>query len=127
MIPKSITEVTSLNTLAWSSAVRAGVDQYGHVVTFSPAASRSFDPHNANAPVTPHGRPARASVAMLTAASPSAPAASGQGPWRSWGLPPIGPRSDPGGPARRSTASVLAAIVAKSARLITKAGTTPSI
>src|SRR5438067_8759012 len=86
MIPKSITEVTSLNTLAWSSAVRAGVDQYGHAVTFTPAASRSFDPHNANAPVTPHGRPARASVAMLTAASPSAPAASGQGPCSTWPL-----------------------------------------
>src|SRR5438309_11326978 len=78
MMPKSMTDVTSLNTLALSSALR--VDQYGHEPTSTPRAASIFDPQSANADVMPQGRPASASVATLTAASPSAPAASGQGP-----------------------------------------------
>src|SRR5207247_7885815 len=82
MIPKSMTEVTSVRTLACSSAARGSDDQYGHAETSTPANASGFDPDSANADVTPHGRPASASVATFTSARPIAPAASGHGPRR---------------------------------------------
>src|SRR5690242_16310549 len=135
MIPKSMTDVMSLNTLACSSAVRAGVAQYGHEVIWTPAASSAFDPQSAKAPVTPHGRPASASVAMLTAASPSAPATRGQGPRsrlvpgtcqaRAWHSPGTAPAR--ASRHRLSTTHAATAIDAKSAMLIANAGHTPNV
>src|SRR5207248_7861565 len=132
MMPKSVTDVMSRKTLAWSSAARAGVDQYGHEATGTPAAARAFDPQSAKAPVIPHGRPASASVATLTAARPSAPAASGQGPRTTWCLTPnsdpeLRPRTPTPSRRLRSMKSVAAAMVAKTARLIASAGHTPSV
>ena len=68
----SITDVTSSAIGAWSAARCAGVDQYGHVSTLTFNAASALAPHNANAEVTPHGRPAISSVAMFTAARPMA-------------------------------------------------------
>src|ERR1700694_4463193 len=106
MIPKAITDVTSLKTLAWRSAVRDC--QYGQAATFAPVAATIFEPHSANADVTPHGRPASASVAMLTAASPTARPASGHGPRSHEPRPYVArirldPAAFPLDPARRST------------------------
>ena len=67
-------------TEAFNEAACAGAAQYGHDATCTPAADAAFAPHSANAPVTPHGRPERISVAMLTTARPIAPATSGHGP-----------------------------------------------
>src|SRR4029079_19211963 len=69
MIPKSITDVTSFNTLDCSAAACAGVVQYDHDATLTPSAWNHFAPHSANADVTPHGRPPIVNVAMLTSAS----------------------------------------------------------
>src|SRR3990172_950024 len=80
MIPISITDVTSLSTLARSAEAFPAGCQYGHAATSTPTAASIFDPHNANADVTPHGRPAKTSVAIFTTARPSAPATSGHGP-----------------------------------------------
>src|SRR5262245_34283655 len=80
MMPKFITDVTSLRTLAFNAAACAGTVQYGHVLTDSPKAPATFAPHSANADVTPHGRPPMTSVAMLTMARPMAPTTSGHGP-----------------------------------------------
>src|SRR5688572_7109535 len=80
MIPTFMTDVTSARTLASRAAFCAGAVQYGHDATGMPIACAIFAPQRANADVTPHGRPARSSVAMLTTASPTAPAANGHGP-----------------------------------------------
>src|SRR6187200_686625 len=80
MMPKSITEVTSISTLDLSAAACAGAAQYGHDAMSMPSAANHFAPHSAKADVTPHGRPPIVSVAMLTTARPIAPAASGHGP-----------------------------------------------
>ena len=72
-----MTEVMSLKTLASSAADPC---QYGQEATSTPIAANAFEPQRANPDVIPHGLPARASVATFTAASPSAPAISGQGP-----------------------------------------------
>ena len=80
MIPKSITDVTSINTLDLSAVACAGACQYDHDATSMPSAANHFAPHSAKADVTPHGRPPIVSVAMLTTASPMAPATSGHGP-----------------------------------------------
>src|SRR5918993_4144241 len=87
MMPKSITEVTSINTLDFSAAACAGAVQYDHDATSTPIASNHFAPHSANADVTPHGRPPMVSVAMLTMARPTAPATSGHGPVSHRGAP----------------------------------------
>src|SRR5579885_803190 len=71
-MPKSITEVTSVNRLPLNCAARAGDDQYGHAATSTPTAASAFEPHSANAEVMPHGRPASASVATLSSANASA-------------------------------------------------------
>src|SRR6185503_16026770 len=116
--PMSITDVTSSAIGAWSAARCAGVDQYGHASTFTFSVASALAPHNANADVTPHGRPAIRSVAMLTAARPIAPAASGHGP-RSQRAPSSRGSGAAAaiGARRRSTTIVIAAIAAKSARL----------
>src|SRR4051812_34770942 len=80
MMPISITEVTSVRTLARNAAAFVAGCQYGHEDACTPTAATIFDPHNANADVTPHGRPESVSVAIFTAARPSAPAANGHGP-----------------------------------------------
>src|SRR5262245_1775285 len=121
-IPKSMTEVTSLKTLACSSPARAC--QYGHDATSAPVAATIFDPHNANAEVTPHGRPASASVATLTAARPSAPAANGHGPRNhERSLRRCVP--DEAGRVRRSMTSENTAMAPNSDRLIARAAHGP--
>src|SRR5215211_3348325 len=80
MMPNSITEVTSLNTLPSNSARRSGVDQYGQLQASIPIPSAIFEPQSAKAEVMPQGRPDRARVAKLPIASTTAPATSGQGP-----------------------------------------------
>src|SRR5688572_22047623 len=122
-IPKFITDVTSSKTLACSSAVRAGVCQYGQLDTSTPVAATSFDPQSANADVTPHGLPAITSVATLIAASPSAPATSGQGPRRSDADAVLRSRSPW---RRRSIATDAIATDPKSSRLPPIAGASPS-
>ena len=61
MIPMSMTVVTSCAIGAFSTL--ACFAQYGHEATSMPSAMNALAPHNANADVTPHGRPANASVA----------------------------------------------------------------
>src|SRR6185295_20062313 len=80
MMPAFITDVTSVRTLALSAAACAGAAQYGQCATSMPSAIAICAPHSANAPVTPHGLPEIASVAMLTSASAAPPATSGHGP-----------------------------------------------
>ena len=70
MMPASITDVTSATTLVRRATAWAGVVQYGQLATGTPAADSSFAPHNANAEVTPQGRPAITSVATFTIARP---------------------------------------------------------
>jgi|GEM_PF-5755503 len=78
MIPKSMTDVTSENTLAVSGL---GLPrQYGQAATSDPAISAHFDPHSANPAVSPQGRPASTSVAAFNSASPTAPVISDHGP-----------------------------------------------
>src|SRR5579862_2293319 len=56
--PMSITDVASATIGACSAARCAGDDHDGHDSTPTFAADNALAPHNANAPVMPHGRPA---------------------------------------------------------------------
>src|SRR5262245_33077344 len=82
MMPKFITDVTSVNTLAFNEAALAASVQYGQAATFTPKRPRTLAPHRANAPVIPHGRPDMASARKFTRAKPTAPHSMGHGPRR---------------------------------------------
>src|SRR3990172_6293111 len=79
-MPKSITEVTSANTLESSAARWKSALQNASPSGLQPSSRAAFAPQSVNAQVMLQGCPASASVAKLSSASASAPAASGQGP-----------------------------------------------